>query len=272
MPSPAAAHAPDALDADAKRRLASLGYVSAGAAPVVRKDAPRPAEMTALIEVIERASGLFADGRYAESIPLFERILAADPHNIDAALRLASAHSALGHNDKAVEMFRRAAVIAPESQDVKTYLGLHYVRTKNWDRAAWLLEQVVAESPDRLTAVEALATVRARQGQIAMDAGRTAAAIADFERARALQPAAFAHDLELGVLYLASRRFEDARAALDRVPPSHPDYPMALFKRAQVSVLLNEPDAQARIALARQRADDTTRPLIARERLFVGKQ
>jgi hypothetical protein len=43
---------------------------------------------------------------------------------------------------------------------------------------------------------------------------------------------------------------------------------MALFKRAQVSVLLREPDAEARIAAARARADDVTRELIARERLF----
>jgi hypothetical protein len=43
---------------------------------------------------------------------------------------------------------------------------------------------------------------------------------------------------------------------------------MALFKRAQVSVLLNEPDSSARIAKARQHADATTRPLIAQERLF----
>ena len=50
--------------------------------------------------------------------------------------------------------------------------------------------------------------------------------------------------------------------------PSHPEYPMALFKRAQVSVLLNEPDRQARIARARQHADATTRRLIEREKLF----
>jgi hypothetical protein len=43
---------------------------------------------------------------------------------------------------------------------------------------------------------------------------------------------------------------------------------MALFKRAQVSVLLHEPDQAARIEAARRRADATTRPLIARERLF----
>ena len=43
---------------------------------------------------------------------------------------------------------------------------------------------------------------------------------------------------------------------------------MALFKRAQVSVLLHEPDQAARIDLARRRADATTKELIANERLF----
>jgi hypothetical protein len=73
------------------------------------------------------------------------------------------------------------------------------------------------------------------------------------------------------VLYLDARRLPEARDALDRLPRSHPAYPMALFKRAQVSVLLNEPDAAARIARARAAADSTTRPLIAREKLFTGK-
>jgi len=268
VPSPANARAADSLDEDAKRRLGSLGYVSSGAAPVVRKDAPRPADMTAMMDAIERASGLFEAGRYKDSIPLYERVLAADPHNVDAALRLASAHSALGENAQAIQMFQRAAAIVPDSVDVHTYLGLHYLRLKDWDRAATLLEQVVKESPDRTTAVEGLATAKAKQGELAMDAGDTDAAIADFERARTLQPSTFAHDLDLGVLYLAAHRFEESRAALDRFLAAHPDDPMALFKRAQVSVLLNEGDKNARIDLARRKADETTRALIERERLF----
>jgi len=228
--------------------------------------------MTAVMSVIEKASGLFVDGHYAEAIPLFEHVLAADPHNVDAALSLASAHSALGQNAQAIEMFQRAAAIAPDSQDVRTYLGLHYVRTREWDRAAPLLEQVVAASPDRVTAVQALATVRAEQGKAAMEAGRTPDATAAFEAARTLQPAAFAHDLDLGVLYMDARRFDEARQALDRVPASSADYPMALFKRAEVSVLLHETDAAARIDAARAHADRTTRPLIARDRLFQSLQ
>ena len=101
-----------------------------------------------------------------------------------------------------------------------------------------------------------------------MSAQQTNIAIQAFESARARQGTAFANDLELGVLYLAARRVDEARSALDRVAPSHPEYAMALFKRAQVSVLLNEPDRAERIATARRRADATTRPLIEREALF----
>jgi hypothetical protein len=46
---------------------------------------------------------------------------------------------------------------------------------------------------------------------------------------------------------------------------------MALFKRAQVSVLLHEPDSRGRIRAAWEHADPSTRRLIAEERLFAGQ-
>jgi len=297
VPSPSAAKAPESLDPEAKRSLASLGYVSAGAAPIVRNDAPRPVDMVTLFSLVDQASALFVAEKYAQAIPLYERIVAADPTNLDAHLRLATAHSSLGHNAMAEKAFEQAARLAPQSEDVQTYLALHYARTPQWERAVPLLEKVVAASPDRVPALEGLALVRERQGRprdaveiwnrlytlrepgraellhlgdLAMDAGLTAPAIDAFERARAMPGPAFTRDLELGLLYLDARRFDEARAALDRVPPAHPEYPMALFKRAQVSVLLKEPDAAARIALARRKADATTRALIEREQLFTG--
>jgi tetratricopeptide (TPR) repeat protein len=251
--------------------------------------------MVRLFAPLDVASALFVRQKYAQAIPLFERILAADPYNLDAMLRIASAHSALRHDRQAEAMFEKAARMAPQSADVKVYLALHYARTADWARAVPLLEQAAADNPDRMPVLEALADVRERQrrlpealalrqriyslrtptpgelvqlGQLSMEAGSTPAAIDAFERARAMMGREFRHDLELGLLYLDARRFEDARNALDRVPPSHPEYPMVLFKRAQVSVLLGEPDAAARIERARRGADATTRDLIARERLF----
>lgn len=295
IPAPHAAEPPSNLSEEERRKLASLGYVASTARPVVRKDAPRPVDMAPLFDTLDEASALFIRGHYAEAIPLLEKILDTDTSNLDAALRLATSHSSLGHDREADDAFRRAGQIAPESADVRMYHALHLARDAEWPRAVPMLERIVAEDPDRLPALQALAVIRERQGrfaeaidlrqqvyakrqataaellrlgELAMEVGHTPAAINAFEKARALDGAAFRHHLELGVLYLAASRFLEAREALDRVPPNDARYPMAAFKRAQVSVLLREPDAAARIAHARDHADETTRELIARERLF----
>lgn len=296
IPNPAAAaQGSGAMSDEERRKLASLGYVSSDSKPVVRKDAPRAADMASLFPILDDAAALFVREQYAQAIPLLREILSKDPHNLDAALRLATSYSSLGRDAEAVAAFQQAQRIAPESQDVRTYLALHYARGSEWPKAVPLLEEIVAKSPDRLPALEALATVRQRQGRLAealalrqnaykqrapkpqelvalgamaMEIGNTAAAIDSFERARAAQGAAFRNDLELGVLYLAAGRREQARDALDRVASDHPAYPLALFKRAQVSVLLGEQDRASRIDAARKHANATTRPLIERERLF----
>jgi arylsulfatase A-like enzyme/Tfp pilus assembly protein PilF len=299
VPSPAAARGPASLSEEDQKKLASLGYVSAGAVPVIRKNAPRPVDMARLFDPIEKASGLFVASEYAKVIPLLEQIIAEDPFNLDAVLRLATAHSALGHDARALGMFARARDLAPQSEDVRVYYALHLARGARWEEAVPLLEKITAGSPEKLPALEALARLRERQGrmrealatwqqihvlrqasplelakvgELAMAVEDTSTAIRAFEEERGAEGAAFRHNLELGVLYLASRRFADARDALDRVSPKHPAYAMALFKRAQVSVLLREPDRAARIEAARRGADATTGELIAKERLFQGDQ
>jgi len=286
---------PPNVSDEERRKLASLGYVASTTKPVVRANAPRAADMTHLFSIEDQAAGLFVREQYTAAIPLLQRILTEDPYNLDAALRLGTCYSMIGRESEALATYQKAQSIAPQSQDVRQYLGLHYARGAEWQRAVPLLEQVVAESPDRVAALEGLARVRERQGrlddevtllqriytlrtpspaelrhlgEVAMQAGQTTAAIDAFEKARTIQGAAFGNDLELGVLYLAANRLDEARAALDRVPQAHPGYAMALFKRAQVSVLMHEPDAPARIAAARQHANATTKELIARERLF----
>lgn len=98
----------------------------------------------------------------------------------------------------------------------------------------------------------------------------TPAAIRAFEEARSLEGEAFSHFLELGVCYLAAQRPAEAADALDRVPPEHPGYAVALFKRAQVSVLLGEPDWQNRVRRAYELGDPGTRQMIENEPLFRG--
>jgi tetratricopeptide (TPR) repeat protein len=251
--------------------------------------------MTHLFELIEQASDRFVAGRHKDAIPLLTRIIAADPYNLDATLRLATSHSALRQNDAAMAAFRKAASLAPRSTDVRMYVALHLARGQEWAQAAPMLEQVLVEDPERLPAIAGLALLRAKQnrpadalalwqqvraqraltaaellevGALAMSMQRTDEAIRAFEEARGTQGPAFRHDLELGVLYLAGRQYAAARDALDRRLALQPNDSMALFKRAQVSVLLNEPDRDRRIQLARDKADATTKALVAKEPLF----
>ncbi|MFZ2493573.1 MAG: sulfatase-like hydrolase/transferase, partial [Thermoanaerobaculia bacterium] len=165
VPSPDAASAAPITEED-RRQLASLGYIAAETKPVVRRAAPRPRDMVHLFDDLDRASDLFLAGQYAAAIPILERITREDPYNLAAFLRIAAAQSALGRNEAALESFRKAEALAPNSADVRHYLALHYARSGAWTEATPLLERVVQESPDRIAAVEALATAREREGRL----------------------------------------------------------------------------------------------------------
>ena len=167
VPSPEAARVPAALSAEDRQKLASLGYVSATAAPVVRKDAPRPADMVGLFDALEEASTLFVQAKYAQVIPLLERILGGGP--LQPRRDAAAGDSALGawargEGARGVPPGRGAR--AEVGGRPKMYLALHYARGKDWAQAVPVLEQIVAASPERLPAVEGLAVLRARQGRL----------------------------------------------------------------------------------------------------------
>jgi len=289
--------AQQALSQEALDKLASLGYVGSSGRATVREDAPNPRDMTYLFHDMDIGAGLFIRRDYAAAIPVFERILAADPYNFMAALRLAVANSVTGDPVQAQAYFDRARAIDPTSVDLRHYQAMHYMKNRQWDLAGPLFESVLAESPDRLQDLEGLAQVYTRQGQIKqaldllmkivkikespalewvrigqlrMSLHDTKGAISAFETAHRMLGDRFTFNLELGMLYMADRRLKDAAASLDAVSRFHPAYPMALFKRAQVSVLLKEADREQRVRQAWVKADNTTRPLIENERLFQG--
>jgi len=296
-PVPTPARADQQLPAETREKLASLGYVASSGTPRLRADAPSPRRMAHLFADLDFASGLFTRGEYTNAAVAFDHIVAQDPGNPMAAMYLAVAHSMLGQDDEALRWFRRAAEVAPDSVDLRHYEAMHYCKNEQWDKAEPLLQSVLATEPDRLPALACLAEVRVRQGrreeavalleravartgaptaellrlgELRMEGGETAPAIAALERARALDPESFPAHLELGVLYLAAGRLPEARDSLDRALAASPGDAMALFKRAQVSVLLAEPDKQTRVRRARDGADETTHPLVEREALFRG--
>ena len=190
--------------------------------------------------------------------------------------------------------------MAPDSLDLRHYQAMHYCKSGELGegraaaaRACWPASPIV--SP----ALACLAEVRARQGrreeaiallervvartgaptaellrlgELRMEGGETAAAIAAFERARALDAAALRRRTSSSASSTSPpagcrRRATASTAAV----AASPGDAMALFKRAQVSVLLGRARPRRRAcARARDGADETTRPLVEREALFRG--
>ncbi len=285
------------LAAEERKRLAALGYVDWQGTPSLQENAPSPRDMTHLFAALDAGSASFVRGEYDDAIETFEGVLEQDPGNLMVSLRLAAAHSALGRDRQALDYFQHASRLAPGSPDVDHYLAQHHLRLGRWREAEPLLARVLSAQPERLPALEGLALVRERQGRLReaaqllervaathpepaaaltklgtlrMALTDTPAAIRAFERAWSLAGDGFSAFLELGVCYLAERRLADARETLDRALSTHPNHPMALFKRAQVSVLLDEPDKTERVRAAYRHADPATRPLIEGEPLFRG--
>ena len=247
---PTAAEPPTNLERGGAPQAGQPRIRGADGEPVVRKDAPRPADMALALPIARRASALFVRERYAAS----DSAARADPRAGSAQSRRRAAAGDVAFVARARPQAARSGVQESggdraRSPDVRTYLALHYARGKEWQRAVPLLERIVAEDPDRLPALEALAVIRERQGRLeeavdlrqkvyAMrsadgrragrgsarwrcssgpDAGRDRGA--SKRRAR-LDGGAFRHDLELGVLYLASRPFR-GRARRARPRPVH---------------------------------------------------
>ena len=284
------------LSQEERRKLATLGYVSSVApAPPPRDDAPRPRDMVELFDDLDLGSALFVQQRWDEAIQVFQRVAREDPENLMVQLRLAVAYSIAGRADVAERHFAMAEGIAPDSIDVKRYLALHYCRFSRLRQAGSILEPLISDLQDNVPALECLAAARLSRGDLAgaetllssaaslqpdsvgiqvrlgearMAQGRTVDALRAFERAKQLDADGFDRHLELGVLYLAAGRVQEAADELELVPAEHPGYPMALFKRAQASVLLREPDSGRWIERARQHEDEITRPLIENEALF----
>lgn len=290
------------VDPSMRNRLAELGYLTgSGSGATLRAGAPRAIDQTHIFDALDRASMAFERGDYDTAIGPLREVVAADPNNVAALLRLAVVHSVAGRPE-AERWFDRARELTPESTDLQHYEGMHLLSRGDLDAARTLFEAVLMREPNRPATLRALSRVTARQGdtdaaldaldrlgvrgssaadlrlqgRLLMDRGRTEDAIRAFEDARTLEPDTFDADLELGVLLLAARRFEEARDALQRElerssREARSRRPMALFKRAQVAVLLDEADADDRIRAAVQAADAQTAPLVANERLFEGR-
>ena len=86
------------------------------------------------------AKQMIDDGRYAEAIPLLEKVIAADSKNADAFNYLGYSNRQLGNTDAALNHYQAALVLEPRHRGANEYLGELYLTLGDLAKAEERLE------------------------------------------------------------------------------------------------------------------------------------
>ncbi len=104
--------APQAVDPDHAKKLASLGYLSMTSSPGGGPP-PDPKDEIATLQLLKEGLGLARAGRFHESTQTFERLLARNPRIVDAWESYAQGLVQTGRPQKALEAIRKTVELSP---------------------------------------------------------------------------------------------------------------------------------------------------------------
>lgn len=114
-------------------------------------------EMTevALAGNFDEASKYFNSGDYQKAISIYQSI---QPATFDSLSGLAACYKALNQYPQAIEYYKRAIAITPNS-DVAYYIGVLYSEKENWTAAKTYIKKALEINPQNKNAKDLLASV-----------------------------------------------------------------------------------------------------------------
>lgn len=238
-------------DPEQAQKLQALGYVASDSAADAGGKMPGGLDPKTKIEVsnlLHDAMFDVEDARYAEAVPLLERVLKEQPDMPVANMQFGMAEARLKNYDKALAPLQKAVRLSPDNGMGHYELGLALFETGDWKAAAPQFEASVARAPRWADAHFSLAAVYARidrvpeamteldttltltpdhyranllRGRILSLQGNAAAAIANLQTAIQVQPNSREAHLFLAEAYAQLGRTFDAqreRAAAESLP------------------------------------------------------
>ena len=148
--------------------------------------------------------------RWADSIPLLERLVARQNDSVVGHYLLGAAYERTGERSRAVAELRRVLQIDPDFHAALNYLGYTLAEAReNLDEALSLVQKAVALEPDNGAYVDSL-------GWTYYQLGRHEQARGYLERAARLEPADATLQEHLGDVYVALGQNDRAREAYRR--------------------------------------------------------
>jgi len=107
---------------------AAWAFGGGGGTSATTSSAPRDADYAA-------AEGAVKAGKYADAIPLLQKVVARDPRNADAWNYLGFSNRKLGKFSEALADYEKALAINPDHLGANEYLGELYLQTGDMPKA-----------------------------------------------------------------------------------------------------------------------------------------
>ncbi len=194
------------MDAEARQKLAALGYVWGSE---TQKSGPRPDPKDRITywNQFERAQGLIRGKRFEEALASLQELLQSDPDNVVAMGSLANALQRTHQPEQALTVYKRMIEIDPNRET--PYLGAARILrdARKFDEARLLSEQVIRMQPDNPEGYTSM-------GDIDLDQERYPEAEQWFLKAREIDPNSSMAITGLGNCLNRSGRLPEALALL----------------------------------------------------------
>jgi arylsulfatase A-like enzyme/Tfp pilus assembly protein PilF len=160
---PAGPARPAGVDPETAERLAALGYVGTARERPAGVALGDPRAMLPQLERMKDGFRLAASRRFEEAAALLEAVVAGQPANAEAWVRLGEARLEAGRPGAAAEAFERALALL-EVPDVRLQLGHARLRERRLDEAERAAERAAAALPG--PALELRARVALARGRL----------------------------------------------------------------------------------------------------------
>jgi tetratricopeptide (TPR) repeat protein len=184
------------------------------------------------------ASAYYEAGEYEKAIEAYKRALQLSPNSEAAYYHLGMAYSSLGRYDEAVGVYNRAIRIKPDYASAHFNLGHAYSNLKHYDKAIRAFRQAIQYEPDNTEAYLAL-------GRAYLDSGKEDKAVDAFETAIRRNPENPYAYYNLGLLYFPAGYHSSALEAFTQAITRDPRYADAYFHRAYSYLFLGRGESAA---------------------------
>lgn len=200
-------------------------------------------------------------GKHDLALQEFQHALAIDPRDAAALIGLARSYEGSGRVDDAEKIFQKAAVLRPNNWDGYNELGAFYDRQGKYPQAIAAFKQALSITPDNSELYYNMGATYIDQG----DKESQALGEQALKKSIAIEPSYVAY-ANLGMLYLAERRFAESAAASEQALQLNSDYYIVWnnlylaeqgakqFDKAKAALEKTEQLAEQRVALRPQDA------------------